>query len=131
MFGSSKTGESGAVIVEFGIVFPIMALIIAATVAFGFMFSIRNSLHHAAREGARIAAITGDGGEALEAVNSMTPVSDDPNFSIDEISTCDPLAPGVGQARVALTYTWTGFTPIAEVLGTVPLKASVVMRCGA
>lgn len=126
----ATNNEGGAVIVEFGVIFPIMALLIAATVAFGSMFTIQNSLHHAAREGVRVAAITGDAGDAAATVLSRTPAT--VRGDVDTvIVTCDPDQPGMGDASVALSYMWQGFSPIAEVIGDVPLQATAVMRCGA
>lgn len=50
-----RSEESGSVLVEFSLVFGLFVLIIYALIAFGVMLAAKNSLTHAAAEGARAA----------------------------------------------------------------------------
>lgn len=53
-------GESGAQLLEFAMVLPILLMIIGAIAEFGVMFRTNSVVANAAREGARIAAIPGN-----------------------------------------------------------------------
>jgi Flp pilus assembly protein TadG len=64
----SKTpnAESGASLVEFAMLMPLLLLLILGIVEFGFLLGESNEIRHATREGARYAAVsnpdrTGDG----------------------------------------------------------------------
>ena len=56
----SKNDESGAAAVEFAIVLPILLLLVFGIIEFGLLFNRFISVTHAAREGVRVAALTGD-----------------------------------------------------------------------
>ena len=53
----SRRDENGAVLVEFVLVLPVLLFVIFAMVAYGAMFSFRQTLSQAATEGARAAAV--------------------------------------------------------------------------
>lgn len=109
--------------VEFGVVLPIIALLIAGLIGFGLMASTEVSLRHAAREGARALALTGDPGQAVSAVRNASPVD---GIGVSTGGSCDPeRRPGEGDVRVEVTYDFS-FWPIERAIST-----SVVMRCGA
>ena len=56
---STKTSrESGAALVEFAIIAPLLLLLVFGIIEFGRAYNAQNSLTHAAREGAREYAIT-------------------------------------------------------------------------
>lgn len=48
-----RLGDDGAAAVEFALVLPILVLFLFAIVQFGLLFSVYNTMVHAAREGAR------------------------------------------------------------------------------
>lgn len=50
--------ESGQALVEFALVLPVLMLMVAGIVDFGFAFNAWNTAQNAAREGARIAAVS-------------------------------------------------------------------------
>jgi Flp pilus assembly protein TadG len=52
--------ERGATMVEFAIIFPLLAILVFGAIDFGRAFFIRNSLISAAREGARVGAVFRD-----------------------------------------------------------------------
>lgn len=58
-------GESGASLVEFALIAPFLILLIVGIIEFGYLFGQYNEVRHAAREGARYAAVSNpdrDGG---------------------------------------------------------------------
>jgi Flp pilus assembly protein TadG len=50
--------ESGQALVEFALVFPVLMLLVVGIIDFGFAFNTWNTAQNAAREGARIAAVS-------------------------------------------------------------------------
>lgn len=58
------TRERGAALVEFAILMPLLLLLILGIIEFGWLFGQFNDVRHAAREGARYAAV--DGGSAAD-----------------------------------------------------------------
>lgn len=58
-------GERGAALVEFAVLAPLLILLLLGIVEFGYLFGQFNEVRHAAREGARYAAVSSpdlDGG---------------------------------------------------------------------
>ena len=55
----SKFGERGAALVEFALVAPLLLVVIAGIVDFGFLFQRYEVLTNAAREGARLGSLPG------------------------------------------------------------------------
>jgi Flp pilus assembly protein TadG len=108
--------------VEFGVVFPVVALLIAGIVAFGMAASITVALQHAAREAARTLALSED--DPYGAAYGATPLGS--RISVQPSGSCDPEEPGVGDVRVV-----TGFTFRIEPIPAMRLSGSAVMRCGA
>ncbi len=54
-----RRGERGAELIEFAIAFPLLFLLVAAIVDFGFMFRSWEAVTNAAREGARLSVLNG------------------------------------------------------------------------
>lgn len=54
--------ERGAALVEFAILMPLLLLLILGTIEFGWLFGQFNDVRHAAREGARFAAVDAPSG---------------------------------------------------------------------
>ena len=52
-------GQSGAELIEFALVFPILLMTVLGIVDFGFLFHRQEVVTNAAREGARVAALPG------------------------------------------------------------------------
>lgn len=55
--GSGDWRERGTAIVEFAVVLPLLLTILFGIIEFGYVFMVRQSLQHAAREGARTAIL--------------------------------------------------------------------------
>jgi Flp pilus assembly protein TadG len=54
-----RENERGAALVEFAILAPLLILLVLGIVEFGWIFGQFNDVRHAAREGARFAAVNG------------------------------------------------------------------------
>jgi Flp pilus assembly protein TadG len=140
------TGERGAELIEFALVFPLLLFIILGIVDFGFLFQRMEVVTNAAREGARIAVLPGycsadvqarvrdyieagglptAGGKLLPATVADTTVT----------VTAGPPAVTVPAVRVGVTYfhdymflgpmmSWFGGTSFSSV----PVRAQAVMR---
>jgi Flp pilus assembly protein TadG len=108
--------------VEFGVIFPVIALLVAGIVAFGMAASITVALQHAAREGARTLALSGD--DPYGAAYGATPLGS--RIGVRPSGSCDPDEPGVGDVQVVTTYTFQ-IAPVPAL----HLSGSAVMRCGA
>lgn len=64
----ARLGDQGAAAVEFALILPLLLLFLFGIVQFGFLFSVYNTMVHAAREGARgmaVEQLTETEGEAL------------------------------------------------------------------
>ena len=76
---TSKHGrrpESGAALVEFAVLAPLLALLLLGIIEFGYLFAQYNEVRHAAREGARYAAVsnpdrTGGGVDANDVIDAV------------------------------------------------------------
>lgn len=62
--------EKGQSLVEFALLLPVLMLIILGIIEFGFMFNAKITLNSAAREGARVYAVSKEAGEVDQAVNN-------------------------------------------------------------
>lgn len=117
-----RSRDKGAAAVEFALVVPLLIALILGSAEFGYLFYLQGSAAGAAREGARVMAITTDPGRATAAVTAASPRPATVTFS----STCGP---GVPSVTATVTYSGsnlTGFFPFIprQVIGT------GTMRCG-
>ena len=116
--------ETGAALVEFAIITPLLLVLVFGIIEFGRAYNAQNTLTHAAREGAREYAITQDpiAGEAAakDAATSLNPA----NITAT-LSACDPGQP----ASVTLEYPFElqiAFFPVSSFT----MQSEGVMRCG-
>lgn len=56
-----RSAERGATMVEFALILPMLLLVLMGIIEFGWVFTQAMEVRHAAREGARIAAVNFDG----------------------------------------------------------------------
>lgn len=119
--------QDGAVVVEFGVLFPVVALLIAGMVAFGLAYSMQLTLQQAAREAVRVYAL-GSGDPVTTALDAAANLSD-----VDIVTSlnCNPANPGnpAPEAWVEVASTFEFPLPFSPVAG-IPLSARAVMRCG-
>ena len=122
---STKTSrESGAALVEFAIIMPLLLLLVFGIIEFGRAYNAQNSLTHAAREGAREYAITQDE-DAGRATAKAAATSLDSSKITVTFSDCDPGDP----ATVTLRYPFQlqiAFFPVSNFT----MQSQGVMRCG-
>ena len=116
--------DSGAALVEFAIIAPLLLLLVFGIIEFGRAYNAQNTLTHAAREGAREFAITQDAiaGEtaAKDAATSL-----DSSKITATLSACVPGDP----ASVTLEYPFElriAFFPVTNFT----MQSEGVMRCG-
>lgn len=64
---SRRSGQRGAALVEFALALPLLLVVIAGIVDFGFAFQRQEVITNAAREGARLAILPGYDATAVEA----------------------------------------------------------------
>lgn len=99
-----RRSDRGAAAVEFAIVFPLMLLIVFATIDFGRALFSQVTLTQAAREGARVEAMGLDGSEdrAVAAAAGLSEVA----------AFVDGPCPGGEDAIVIVEYTFEFVTPV-------------------
>ena len=129
--------ETGAELIEFMLVFPMLILLVAGILDFGMLLRTYEVVVNAAREGARVAILDGystsDVQTRVQQYLDAAGLSATPTVTVDNV----PLATGAGTftaRRVTLGYTYN-FVPLSGVatlfggsFGTVPLTAVSVMR---
>ncbi len=135
--GADGTRDRGAAAVEFALVLPLLLLLVFGIIDFGRAYMAQISLTQAAREGARLGALSMSSGAVTarvqEAANPVTPVA-------VTYAACPATPTPTSRTTVTATHNFTFITPfgaIGDVLfGGGPAAALVltgtgVMRCGA
>jgi Flp pilus assembly pilin Flp len=130
--------ERGAMAVEFGVMFPLVALLIAGSIFFGTAFSAQLSLTQAAREAVRTYALTGSAAQAETTANAAYggPGAITVQQGIAQVDgvlsgVCDPLSPGSPPANAGVRVSTTFVFDIAFMpFPSLDLDAQAVMRCG-
>ena len=122
-----KKNEKGASAVEFALILPILVLLIFGIVEFGLAFNNYITITHAAREGARLAAVDFNNPD-LKAiiVERAYPVG----ITEDDIEITPPAGslPNIGDpVEVEITYNFTVTIPLAG-SWDIPLKNKAIMR---
>jgi Flp pilus assembly protein TadG len=118
--------EQGQSLVEFALVIPVLILIVMGIIEFGNLWMTMNVLSGAAREGARVAAVTDpDAAQVQSAVeNVLIPA----NISGATISVTGPN--GASEVTVTIQFDYTvatlGFIP--GLSGTLQLTRSATMH---
>ncbi len=119
-----RENESGAALVEFALVLPLLLVLVFGIIDFGLYFYNDLQLTHVARDAARFASV-GDVAGANAAIVGATLIS----TSIDS-SSVDPASTG-SPATVTLTATYSTLTPLPRFVGmgdTIAITATAIMR---
>jgi Flp pilus assembly protein TadG len=116
-----ESDVDGAAAVEFAVILPLLLLIVAGIIEFGFMFNAQIGVTHAAREGARVAAI-GTGDPVAAATGAFTAVPQVSGFSAAVTRSC----PNTAGARVD---TRVSYAPLVLPISARTLRSEAVMRC--
>jgi Flp pilus assembly protein TadG len=135
---SHGSDERGAVLVEFALSLPLLVLLIVGIFDFGFLFQEYQVVTNAAREGARMAVLTGyseaDVQNRVAQYLDAGGVTGSPTTTVAD----DVITPASGTpfttkvVTVTLPHTFTYLGPIATLFGatfgTVTLNARAEMR---
>lgn len=138
------SGERGSELVELAIALPILLLVIAGIMDFGFLFERYEVVTNAAREGARMAVLTGyscdntltsDVGSRVQTYLSTSGLTDTPTVNCGTTTQTLPSGLTVQVATVTVSYpsSFLFIGPIAALVGghspgTVNLQAVSSMR---
>jgi hypothetical protein len=117
-------GEGGAAAVEFGLLLPLLMLILGGLIDLGFLFNAQVSLTHAAREGVRVESIRPNQGSAAAA--SAYKALRAPLTDVGP-TVCPPVPGPADRARIAVE---AEYDYIILPFGTKTLTGEAVMRCG-
>jgi Flp pilus assembly protein TadG len=136
--------DRGAELIELAFVLPILLLVLAAIVDFGFLFQRWESVTNAAREGARIATLPGYSGTAggdvearIRSYLTATGMPGGPAVIPPVVYTTETLPSGktISTATVSVSYPadFSYLGPIAALIGgtsqgSIMLRAVSVMR---
>ena len=120
--------ERGASAVEFGLVLPILLILVLGIIEFGHAFQVQGTLSAAAREGARAMALRNDQAEARDAVQEAAEVLD-PGVTDAQIEIDPGVCPVDGGEDVELTITYP-MPFLTRFFGAeIDLTGRGVMRC--
>jgi Flp pilus assembly protein TadG len=135
-----RSGERGAELIELALVLPILLILVAGIVDFGFLFQRWEVVTNAAREGARVAVLGGYGDDDVRqrVRNYLDAGGLDSGLATVTPTTTSETLPGgtvVNTKTVLVEYPsqFAFLGPIAGLVGgggfgTLTLRASSVMR---
>lgn len=125
-----RSDDTGASAVEFAVLIPVLVLLIAGFVQFGLIFSQWLQLEHAAREGARWAALRNNADYVVARMNESAP-----GLTLDAGDvTIDPADPTTAVPNTSITVTASHTTPVISdlmdaIIGTgIEMTASATQR---
>ena len=122
--------ERGATAVEFGMIVPLLLILVLGIVEFGHAFQVQGTLSAAAREGARRMALQNDQTQAQDAVReaaaSLNPGITDDQISIDPAS-CPVAADTDTDVVVTIEYPMPFLTGFFG--ASIDMSGRGVMRC--
>ena len=133
------TNEQGAELLEFAVALPILLMVTAGIVDFGFLMQRREVVTNAAREGARVGLLPDYGTSDIEdrvenylEASGLTAVTPQVNYGSIELSAGGPTI-DVVQVVVEYPHQFIFLSPMALLAGgtakaNITLRASSVMR---
>ena len=121
--------ERGASAVEFGLIVPILLILVLGIIEFGHAFQVQGTLSAAAREGARAMALRNDQSQAIDAVQEAASALD-PGVTAAQISITPASCPvGVTTTNVRLTIDYPKPFLTNFFGASIDLTGTGVMRC--
>jgi Flp pilus assembly protein TadG len=132
--------DRGAALVEFALIMPLLFLLVAGTIDFGYMINRDTLINNAAREGAREGTVNPNATAIESVVRSALSDLDQTKLTVTvtcrkpDDSACttfaaDAKSGGVAIVRVQYVHTFFTFVPTAVGLGnTTTLTKTVEMR---
>ncbi len=129
MLEKKLRGERGASAVEFGLIVPILLILVLGIIEFGHAFQVQGTLSAAAREGARAMALRNDQAQARDAVQEAAAALD-PDITDAQISISPASCPtGTASTNVRLTIDYP-MPFLTDFFGaSIDLTGTGVMRC--
>jgi len=120
------TQQKGQSLVEFALLLPILVVIIFSAVEFGRLWMTMNLLTGAAREGARVAAVTAPNAALVQSAanNVLSAV----NITGATVTVVGPNAANAVTVTVKINYTVLTGSIVPGLSGTLQLTRSVSMR---
>lgn len=127
-----QCGERGAVAVEFALILPILLVLVLGIFEFGRLYNLQISVTNAAREGARVMAITKDPAAARAAAIEAAPSVNNPEIQAGDITFSPAACANGAQMKVTITYSVSFMTGYFDGLipPLAPLQGKGAMRCG-
>ena len=123
------SGERGASAVEFGLIVPILLILVLGIVEFGHAFQVQGTLSAAAREGARAMALRNDQAQAKDAVQAAAAALN-PGVTDAQISISPAACPtGTSTTNVRLTISYPMPLLTSFFGAEIDLTGTGVMRC--
>ncbi len=116
-----RRGDEGASALEFAVVAPVLLLLLFGMIEFGLIFQGQLAVTHAAREGARLAAVQNGAFYSVTAVEERA----FPLRTADGLSV-NLSEPDARSVRVTVSYPWTG--RIVPFGGPITLSSTATMR---
>jgi Flp pilus assembly protein TadG len=113
--------DRGAAAVEFGLILPVLVLLLLGIVEFGYAFFSQITLTHAAREGVRVHAL--QSGDPVQRTRDAATGLNGGSIAV-ATTTCTPGEP----TRLTATYSHQFFTGFFG--NTITLTGIGEMRCG-
>ena len=119
--------ESGAALIEFAMLMPLLVILLLGILEFGWIFSQNNDVRHGAREGARLAAVnTADNTGLHTAIcNSMDLTS---GMTVQLTDSANGLAGETGTVQIVATPGSLSGANIIEVFLPSTLTSTVEFR---
>ncbi|MFH1312004.1 MAG: TadE family protein [Candidatus Eisenbacteria bacterium] len=126
LLGRKGRRSDGQALVEFALLVPLLAILVLGIVEFGRIWMTMNVLASAAREGARIAAVTSpDQARVQTAVENLLNAAD---ITGATVTTTGPNADNEVTVRVQIDYTVVTGSFVPGLSGTMQLSRSVVIH---
>jgi Flp pilus assembly protein TadG len=126
-WGRRRRAQRGAVAVEFALILPILLLLVLGIIEFGFGYHAWDATQNAAREGARLGAVSFDENEIIQRTKNAASVLDDSKLIVQV--TCAPEGSTVfgscqwnegDTVRVQVDYVYDYVTPLPGFVGMGP-----------
>jgi hypothetical protein len=127
LFLKDKRGQS---IIEFALVLPILLMVLFGITEFGRAIMVKNILHTASREGARLAAVSaeGDSLSVQDRVREVLLAASIKPADIQEITVEFDLTEHVVRVTVVTSFHVLSGGILDPFMGTIPLRGGTVMR---
>lgn len=118
--------DKGSALVEMAFVLPLLILLVVGICEFGWAMYVNNTLNNAAREGARLAAVT------QKPIDVQARVRECITFPVEDMNlqiVTDPSEPASGApVTVSATITFHTFTHVFPFLEGMQMRREATMR---